>query len=333
MPSAQKLRSVAVALACTVATIPMVAACGSSGSEKPSAGPVTLTMSAWGGDVDKKVYEQRLALAHKKYPNITVKLQMAPGGEDYSQKISTAIAGGKGPDILELAEQTSAFASKHQILPLDDKVMASKLDLTRMFGPTVPKIFQYDGQQYAIPDRSGAMVLYYNKKLFDQAGVGYPSADWSWDDLLAASRKLTVRDNGKVKQWGFATISWWPYWMTFMYQNGGRILDDKGAPVVDTPQNVAAMKWYNDLPGRRRSHPRHETSPTTARAWGPTSCSRKASLPWRSPGSGTSPRPTVSRVSTGTSPRSGTALSPRPVPSSTGSRSRVAPSTRPTRGR
>ncbi|MGW0229873.1 ABC transporter substrate-binding protein [Actinopolymorpha singaporensis] len=255
MPSARKLRSVAVALACTVATIPVIAACGSSGEDKPSAGPVQLTMSAWGGDVDKKVYEHRLALAHKKYPNITVKLQMAPGGEDYSQKISTAIAGGKGPDILELAEQTSAFASKNQILPLDDKVKASKLDLTKMFGPTVPKIFQYDDRQYAIPDRSGAMVLYYNKKLFDQAGVGYPTADWSWADLLAASRKLTVRENGKVKQWGFATISWWPYWMTFMYQNGGRILDGKGAPVVNTPENVAAMKWYNDLAWKEKVSP------------------------------------------------------------------------------
>ncbi|GAA5026413.1 ABC transporter substrate-binding protein [Actinopolymorpha pittospori] len=246
----------ALLLACALVAVTFAACAGSGGSGEPSKGSVKLTMSAWGGDVDKKVYEQRLALAHKKYPNITVQLQMAPGGEDYSQKISTAIAGGKGPDILELAEQTSAFASKNQILPLDEHIRESKLDLGATFGETTSKIFAHDGKQYAIPDRSGAMVLYYNKKLFDAAGVSYPSADWTWNDLLSAAQKLTVRQSGEVTQWGFATINWWPYWMTFMYQNGGRVLDDSGRPDIDSPQNVQAMQWYNDLAWK------HKVSPT-----------------------------------------------------------------------
>src|SRR5262245_43242148 len=112
-----------------VALVPALAGCGEPASQTPSKGDVTLTMSVWGGDIDKKTYTERLALAKKKYPNITVKLQVSPGGEEYAQKISTAIAGGKGPDILELAEHTPAFASKNQILPLDDKIKASNLDL------------------------------------------------------------------------------------------------------------------------------------------------------------------------------------------------------------
>jgi multiple sugar transport system substrate-binding protein len=181
---------------------------------------------------------------------------MSPGGEEYSQKVSTAIAGGKGPDVLELAEHVPAFASKNQILPLDDYLASSKLDLAATFGETTAKIFAYDDQQYAVPDRSGAMVLYYNKKMFDEAGVDYPTGDWTWDDLLAASQKLTIREGDEVKQWGFATISWWPYWMSFMYQNGGQVLDASGKPVINSPENVEAMQWYNDLAWK------HKVSPT-----------------------------------------------------------------------
>lgn len=247
--------AVAGVLAATLVALSAAAACGPD-SEESSDGTVTLTMTAWGGDVDKQTYEQRLAMAHKKYPNIRVKLQMSPGGQDYSQKISTAIAGGKGPDILELAEHIPAFASKHQIRPLDDYIKTSGLDLASQFGETTAKIFAYEGSQYALPDRSGAMVLYYNKKMFDEAGVEYPTADWSWDDLLAAAKKLTIRENGEVKQWGFATISWWPYWMSFMYQNGGRVLDENGKPVINSPENVEAMQWFNDLAWK------HKVSPT-----------------------------------------------------------------------
>jgi multiple sugar transport system substrate-binding protein len=254
MASATTFRRTATAglLVGALAALSLTAACG---SDEPSGGPVTLTMSAWGGDADKKAYEERLQLAHQKFPDITVNLQMTPPA-DYSQKVSTAIAGGTGPDIIELAEQTPVFGSKHQIRELDDQVASSKLDLNATFGDRVPKIFQYDGKQYAIPDRSGAMVLYYNKKMFDAAGVAYPTVDWSQADLLAAAQKLTIHQGAQTTQWGFGTISWYPYWMTFLAQNGGRVLDDKGKPVINSPENVEAMQWYTDLAAK------HKVSPT-----------------------------------------------------------------------
>jgi multiple sugar transport system substrate-binding protein len=256
-PSRHRLRATSIALlAGSVALVSTLAACGSSASDQPSTGDVTLRMSVWGGDIDKQAYEQRLALAKQKYPNITVNLELAPDASAYAQKVSTAIAGNKGPDILELAEHTPAFADKSQILPLDDYIEQSKLDLTEMFGETVPDIFAYEGQQYAIPDRSGAMVLYYNKDMFDAAGVAYPTAEWTWDDLLSAAKQLTIREGDKTKQWGFSTISWWPYWMTFMYQNGGQVLDENNRPVVDSPENIEAMQWYNDLAWK------HQVAPT-----------------------------------------------------------------------
>jgi multiple sugar transport system substrate-binding protein len=249
---ARRGRMTSLENACRIGAVALLAsvgltACSSGASNKASTGPVTLHMAVWGGAVDKKVYTERLALAKKKFPNITVKLQLVPSADDYNQKIQTAIVGGKGPDILELAETTPVFADKNEILPLDDKVSGANMNLKSMFGDKVPNIFQWKGKQYAIPDRSGAMVVYYNKKLFNKAKVGYPSADWNWQDLLSAAQRLTVRQGSKTTQWGFSTIDWWPYWMSFMYQNGGKVLDSSGKPQVDSSQNVAALQFYNDL--------------------------------------------------------------------------------------
>lgn len=294
-PLRHRLRVSSIALfAGSFALVSTLAACGSSTSNEPSTEDVTLRMSVWGGDVDKLVYEQRLALVNKKYPNINVKLELSPDAGAYAQKVSTAIAGNKGPDILELAEHTPAFADKSQILPLDDYVERSKLDLTKTFGATVPEIFAYEGQQYAIPDRSGAMVLYYNKDMFDEAGVEYPTAEWTWDDLLSAPQKLTIRDGGKVQQWGFSTISWWPYWMTFMYQNGGQVLADNNRPVVNSPENIEAMEWYNDLAWKHKVAPTPREMANYGQGVGPTNCSHRANSRWRSPASGTSRRRTAS---------------------------------------
>ncbi len=50
-----------------------------------------------------------------------------------------------------------------------------------------------------------------------------------------------------MEVYGFAAGDWWPWWMSFMYQNGGRILDDNNNVVVDSPENMEALQFYNDL--------------------------------------------------------------------------------------
>ena len=55
-----------------------------------------------------------------------------------------------------------------------------------------------DGNLYAMPDRGGALILYYNKDMFDGAGISYPTKDWTWVEFLDAAQKLTVRDGDAV---------------------------------------------------------------------------------------------------------------------------------------
>ncbi|NRQ32410.1 sugar ABC transporter substrate-binding protein [Nonomuraea sp. NN258] len=227
----------------------LTGACSSAEGGKPADpnAKIQLTMSVWGGDVDTKTYNERLALVSKKFPNITVKLEQTPGSGDYDQKIQTALAGGKGPDIMQFAENVHVFSGRNQLAPLDDRIAKAKIDLSRRFGPQVAAAYQRDGKTWALPDRSGAMVLYYNKKLFDAAGLSYPTGSWTWTEFRDAAIKLTKRDGDKVTQYGMAAGNWWPWWMTFMVQNGGGLVGPDGKPTADSPANVEALKFYNDL--------------------------------------------------------------------------------------
>ena len=113
--------------------------------------------------------------------------------DDYDQRIQTMMAGGDAPDIVQLAEAIHGYSSRGQLLPLNDMVTTAELDLDARFGTNYLQ-YQYEGSLYALPDRGGAMIVYYNVDMFDAAGVGYPTADWTWEEFLAAAQALTITD-------------------------------------------------------------------------------------------------------------------------------------------
>ena len=208
--------------------------------------PVQLKMTIWGSSSDPEVYRTRLDLFEAKNPTIKVELVYIPS--DYAQKVQTMIAGGTSPDIIQLAEDVHGYSSKGQILPLNDYVTKYNVNLNERFGTGgLVAAYSRDGKLYAMPDRGGALILYYNKAMFDAAGLSYPTKDWTWTEFLDAAQKLTIREGDQVKQYGFAAGDWWPWWMSFIYQNGGQVLDANGKPALDTPETVEALQFYVDL--------------------------------------------------------------------------------------
>jgi multiple sugar transport system substrate-binding protein len=206
-----------------------------------------MVMTVWGSQLDPEVYQARLDLFTAAHPDIPVELLYIPS--DYSQKVQTMMAGGQSPCIIQVAEDVHGYSGKGQIISLNNYVSAAGIDLAKRYGSTggLVQAYTWQGNLYAMPDRGGALVLYYNKDMFDNAGIAYPTKDWTWTEFLEAAQKLTVKNGDSVDVYGFAAGDWWPWWMSFIYMNGGAVLDVNGKPVVNSQENIEAMQFYNDL--------------------------------------------------------------------------------------
>ena len=188
--------------------------------------------------------DQTVAAFEAAHPDIDVQYETA-AYNDYFTKLQTVIAAGQAPDAFELNyENFVAFANKGVLADLAPLISADSGFSTAIYNPTALAAFSQDGKQYGLVESFSNVVLFYNKDLFDKAGVAYPTADWTWKDELAAAQKLTDPANGV---WGdFAPIQFWEFYKTIA-QNGGSIFNaDKSEVTIDSPQNVETLQWMVD---------------------------------------------------------------------------------------
>lgn len=209
-----------------------------------------ITFATWGSLDEKKVNEEIIKAFEKDYPGTKVNLEYIPDG--YVQKIDTEMMGGTAPDVIYGHPHYFAnWASKGLLLDLDTYFQRDNAFFYNKdnFTTSLYDAFMWNGKHIATINGSDTFLLFYNKDLFDKAGVAYPTDEWTWDDFVAAGQKLTVVD-GDNKQYGF-TVSQWPLAaFPFIYSFGGSVFDNMNAPqkvTFDSPDTVAALQFYQDL--------------------------------------------------------------------------------------
>ncbi len=250
--------SIFVLIVCSL--IALNSGCGSKASDKASVpggkSPVEVRVAFWGSPDEVNIVTDTINAWRKSHPEIMVKLEHTPY-RGYVDKLLTRIAGRSAPDIIcTEVDLFVTFQSKNVLLDLTPYVKADPdLDL-KQFYPEIINRFTVGGKLYAIPrDTAPFACVYYNKKLFDDAGVPYPKDDWNLDDLLDKARKLTKTDkDGRVTQYGF--YAW--AWPNFIYAFGGSLVDDVRNPsrcTLDSKESVAGLKFYSDLINKYKVHP------------------------------------------------------------------------------
>ena len=250
--SIKKLISV---IAATVAVGSMLVGCGGSTSSSGSSkgGDVTLTYAIW----DKNQEPGMRAMAdafEKKNPGIKVNVEVT-AWDQYWTKLDAAASGGSLPDVFWMhPNQAARYASNSVLLDITDKIKSSSLVSLDKFPKDLVKVYENDGKNYAIPKDFDTIGLWYNKTLFDEAGVAYPTDKWTWDDLLNASKKLTNAEKGI---YGFgAPMDLQQGFDNFIFQNGGKVLsDDKTKSGFDTKEVKDTMQWYIDLSLKEKVSP------------------------------------------------------------------------------
>ena len=117
----------------------------------------------------------------------------------------------------------------------------------RAYKPVAARGVPTDGTQYALPSSFSDVVLYYNKDLFDAAGLDYPTSDWTWADEKAAAEALTDQAAGV---WGdHQPVSFYEYYKA-LAQNGGEFLAADGKSVAfNSPEGIEAAEWLVDKSG------------------------------------------------------------------------------------
>lgn len=178
---------------------------------------------------------------HAENPNITVQIETTPYA-DYFTKLQTAVAGGTAGDAFELNyENFVTYAKNGSLADLQG------VDPTK-YKKSLLDAFTNSGKQYGLPESFSNVVLYYNKSLFDAAGVPVPTATWTWKDEQAAAQKLTNKAKGV---WGdYQPVTFYELYKA-VAQSGGKFLSDDGKKALfNSPEGLAAANWLVAKPGK-----------------------------------------------------------------------------------
>lgn len=222
-------------------------ALGLLGAPAVARATVELRLVVWDGDESLRVLSEVIKEFESENPGIKVRLENV----DYRfffQRLLAQIAGNAGPDVTMLDPQNmQMFAKRGALLPLDDLIAKTPgFKLEDYYEPIV-NVHRWNGQLYVLPrDIAPIGLIYYNKRLFKEAGLPMPDGTWTWDfeprpELGAkcftnVMRLLTKKDEaGKVSQWGFA-----PSWTGAFTDT---VVFSQGARYVNNPESFSDLNF------------------------------------------------------------------------------------------
>lgn len=217
-----------------------------------------MRMANWGGATEENDFERTVTGLYRQFeaenPGIKIKIEKIPGSQEYVNKMLLSFVAGTEPDIMALDASSAAVFINNGVLrdlrPFFEHDSEFNLD---DYWPNVVQIDSRGEKVYAIPGDFTPMVMYYNKRLFDEAGVPYPRAGWTFDQFLETAKRLT---NGP--QYGFVFTNWMPGWITWIWNNGGDVLDpagDRALGYLDSDRSTRALTFCANLVNVQRVAP------------------------------------------------------------------------------
>lgn len=226
------------------------------------------TRLVWSTDPNP-VRQAQVDLFNKLNPDLH--LVIDPNNTD-PQKVIVQSQGGVGPDLFDCygADQIESFALTGVAWDITDELRKRNIDVLKMVWPVAIPSLVYHGRIYGLPRNFGTNALWYNKNVFDEAGVPYPKPGWTWPELIETARKLTKRDkHGRPIRFGL----YWNFDTTreLILQFGGRVFTKDGTKcIIDSPEAIAAVQFSRDIMYKYKVAPTpvDEAALTTQGGWG-----------------------------------------------------------------
>lgn len=230
------------------------AATAAPASTESAASDTPATVTWWVPNWDEEIVNTLLEGFKAEYPNITVNLVITTW-DTMQDQIRMGLMSSNPPDLItELESRVPAYAEQGLLENLDAYVSSSTEITKDDIVTSALEINSYDGSLYGIPFRHDGTGIYYNKALFQAAGLDPEAFPTTWDELMAASKTLTVDTNndGTPDQYGTA----WPFgnqsnavtrFVLQLYTRGGNILSEDGKTcTLDSEAAIEAMTTLVD---------------------------------------------------------------------------------------
>jgi multiple sugar transport system substrate-binding protein len=238
-------RTVAFAASTAVAALLLTGCAGGDQATGDSNVELRWVMSA---DSQKEVdvWNHLAEMVHEEYPNITVRFESTPF-KDYYNKLTAQAASNDLACIAGLQAQRVPDVGS-LFTDLGPSFESTDFNIDE-YAPSIVEGLQQDGQQLAVPYDLGPYVLYYNKDMFEAAGVPLPTPGWSVDEFLAAAKALTT--DGR---YGFVADGTPDMWLPYVLSIGGTYIEDN-KPDLTNAKVVEGFTWVTDLATKEKVAP------------------------------------------------------------------------------
>lgn len=237
----KKIVSLFLVMAVVVAA---VFANGSSESSKKASEQRTVTTVCRASYVNETWFNE-MNKAFEAETGIHVDVQPTPGNDaDHDAKVNIDLLAGSTIDVIPSLGPKYYYdrADAGYFAALDELVASKGVDATAVWGQYLP--YSDDGHFYALPYKQEVYCVYYNKSIFDKAGVPYPEGAWTWDDYVETARKIT---NAKEGIYGSFMNGENPWFIIVAKQKNVPLYKEDGTCNFDDPAFRESIEWYKSL--------------------------------------------------------------------------------------
>lgn len=205
-----------------------------------------ITFSSWGSPSEQATIHKVLSVFQQKHPHISVTPQLA-SFSDYFTKYNADVAAHSTADV-QFLTLVPGYAAKGALYELRGLLSRHKKKLPAGYTQGELALFEYGKGLYGVPRDNDTKVIFYNKALLRKASVSFPQSNWTYDQLRAMAKKLTVRQGSRIAQYGYAFET--GQWRLYIWQHGSELFDSDQHPTrvtFDNARAAAGIQFMADL--------------------------------------------------------------------------------------
>ncbi|MBF2055335.1 MAG: sugar ABC transporter substrate-binding protein [Candidatus Sericytochromatia bacterium] len=207
-----------------------------------------IRLSTWGSPEEMAILKPLLQ-RFEVQSGLKVELMHIP--DKYFQKLHALLAANLAPDVMFVNNiQFPVYASNGAFLDLGPRLAASDTLKEADFFPQSLDSFRWEGQLQALPRDVSNLVIFYNRDLFDAAGLPYPRADWTLTEMFDTAQKLSGPPDaqGQRQRFGISFSDYFLFWLPYVWSAGGDIFDaSRSRLTLNEPAALAGLQQYADL--------------------------------------------------------------------------------------